>query len=167
MRRIALMSRRPQATRCHGLFSVSSEILLGLRASPLPAANAANRISARTGPWGGVVKVTPVAIIGAGTRGLSIAAHLAERGISRNRIFGQPMSFWTERSRRGQPALSEVLLFWYEPVGTSSGICILADYNRPRGLETFEPCSIGNFADYGQWFQQHNVPWCESVDVRQ
>jgi thioredoxin reductase len=32
-------------------------------------------------------------------------------------------------------------------------------------LETFEPCSIGNFAEYGRWFQQHNVPEIEPVDV--
>jgi cation diffusion facilitator CzcD-associated flavoprotein CzcO len=40
-----------------------------------------------------------------------------------------------------------------------------ADYNGPRGLETFEPCSMQNFAAYGQWFQQNVVPWVEDVDV--
>jgi hypothetical protein len=40
-----------------------------------------------------------------------------------------------------------------------------ADYNEPRGLETFEPCSIANFTEYGRWFQQHNVPWVEPVEV--
>jgi hypothetical protein len=40
-----------------------------------------------------------------------------------------------------------------------------ADYNRPRGLETFEPCSMENFAAYGLWFQENVVPWAETVDV--
>ena len=40
-----------------------------------------------------------------------------------------------------------------------------ADYNKPRGLETFEPCSMANFADYGIWFKQNVVPWVEPSDV--
>jgi FAD-dependent urate hydroxylase len=39
------------------------------------------------------------------------------------------------------------------------------DYSGPRGLETFEPCSMTQFAAYGHWFQQQNVPWVEPVDV--
>lgn len=41
----------------------------------------------------------------------------------------------------------------------------LVDYNKPRGLETFDPCSMTNFVSYGKWFQQHNAPWVERVDV--
>lgn len=41
----------------------------------------------------------------------------------------------------------------------------LVDYNKPRGLETFDRCSMSNFANYGIWFQQHNVPWVERKDV--
>jgi cation diffusion facilitator CzcD-associated flavoprotein CzcO len=26
---------------------------------------------------------------------------------------------------------------------------------------------MGQFADYGQWFQQNNVPWVEPLDVKQ
>ncbi len=40
-----------------------------------------------------------------------------------------------------------------------------ADYSKPRNLETFEPCSMAQFAAYGHWFQQHNVPWVEPVEV--
>jgi cation diffusion facilitator CzcD-associated flavoprotein CzcO len=40
-----------------------------------------------------------------------------------------------------------------------------ADYNAPRGLETFEPCSIRNFVDYGLWFAEQNVNWVEKIDV--
>jgi thioredoxin reductase len=40
-----------------------------------------------------------------------------------------------------------------------------SDYNTPRNLETFEPCSMSNFAAYGRWFQENQVPWIEPVDV--
>ena len=36
---------------------------------------------------------------------------------------------------------------------------------QPRGLETFEPCSMENFAKYGRWFQTANVPWVETKKV--
>ena len=111
-----------------------------------------------------MVKVTPVAIIGAGPYGLSIAAHLAARGIE-NRIFGQPMSFWTNVAAAGSRRYLKSYCFGTNLSAPRTGYSF-ADYNAPRGLETFEPCSISNFADYGQWFQQHNVPWCESIDVR-
>jgi thioredoxin reductase len=39
------------------------------------------------------------------------------------------------------------------------------DHNGPRGLETFEPCSMANFTEYGRWFQKNNVQWIEPVDV--
>ena len=110
------------------------------------------------------MKVTPVAIIGAGPYGLSIAAHLADRGIE-NRIFGQPMSFWTNVAAAGSRRYLKSYCFGTNLSAPRAGYSF-ADYNGPRSLETFEPCSIGNFADYGQWFQQHNVPWCESIDVR-
>jgi cation diffusion facilitator CzcD-associated flavoprotein CzcO len=40
-----------------------------------------------------------------------------------------------------------------------------SDYNAPRGLETFEPCSIENFTAYGRWFQENVVPWVEPLEV--
>jgi FAD-dependent urate hydroxylase len=40
-----------------------------------------------------------------------------------------------------------------------------ADYNIPRGLETFEPCTIRDFAAYGLWFQKKNVGWVEPFEV--
>jgi cation diffusion facilitator CzcD-associated flavoprotein CzcO len=41
-----------------------------------------------------------VAVIGAGPYGLSIAAHLAQAGVS-TRVFGQPMSFWRDHMPKG------------------------------------------------------------------
>lgn len=105
----------------------------------------------------------PVAVIGAGPYGLSIAAHLAARKIE-HRIFGQPMQFWSQIAAAGDRRYLKSYCF-----GTNISIpapgFTFADYSRPRGLETFEPCSIRDFAGYGQWFQQNNVPWVERTDA--
>jgi FAD-dependent urate hydroxylase len=109
------------------------------------------------------MKRVPVAIIGAGPYGLSLAAHLAARNIE-NRIFGVPMRFWVNIAAAGSLRFLKSYCFGTNLSAPKAGYAF-ADYNGPRGLETFEPCSIGNFAAYGQWFQQNNVPWVEPVDV--
>ncbi len=109
------------------------------------------------------MKNTSVAIIGAGPYGLSVAAHLAAQNID-NRIFGQPMQFWSKIAAAGKERYLKSYCFGTNLSTPKPGFSY-ADYNRPRGLETFEPCPMGNFADYGQWFQQNNVPWTEPVDV--
>jgi lysine/ornithine N-monooxygenase len=110
-----------------------------------------------------MMHTVPVAIIGAGPYGLSLAAHLAERKI-RHRIFGQAMSFWSDIAAAGSRRFLKSYCFGTNLSTPRPGFTF-ADYNFPRGLETFEPCSIGNFADYGRWFQQNNVPWVEQTEV--
>jgi cation diffusion facilitator CzcD-associated flavoprotein CzcO len=104
-----------------------------------------------------------VAIIGAGPYGLSLAAHLSARRIE-NRIFGHPMRFWSDIAEAGGERYLKSFCFGTNLSTPAPGYSF-ADYNEPRGLETFEPCSIANFTDYGRWFQQHNVPWVEPVEV--
>ena len=105
----------------------------------------------------------PVAIIGAGPYGLSLAAHLAHRGVS-HRVFGRPMAFWAQIAAAGGERYLKSFCF-----GTSISTPVsgyrFADYNSPRGLETFEPCSMANFVDYGRWFQESQIPWVEPEDV--
>jgi hypothetical protein len=105
----------------------------------------------------------PVAIVGAGPYGLSIAAHLSARKID-YRIFGQPMLFWSNIAAAGDRRFLKSYCFGTNLSTPVPGFTF-ADFNRPRGLETFEPCSIGNFADYGRWFQENIVPTVEAVDV--
>jgi lysine/ornithine N-monooxygenase len=105
----------------------------------------------------------PVAIIGAGPYGLSLAAHLQARKIE-HRIFGRPMQFWADIAAAGSKRYLKSYCFGTNIPAPTSGFSF-ADHNRPRGLETFEPCSINNFVAYGNWFQQSNVPWVETVDV--
>jgi len=109
------------------------------------------------------MKRTAVAIIGAGPYGLSLAAHLAARNVE-HRIFGTPMQFWVNVAAAGSRRFLKSYCFGTNLSAPKPGYAF-ADYNGPRGLETFEPCSIGNFAAYGQWFQENNVPWVEPVDV--
>ncbi|MGY8662706.1 NAD(P)-binding domain-containing protein [Bradyrhizobium sp. UFLA05-109] len=104
-----------------------------------------------------------VAIIGAGPYGLSLAAHLSARKVE-NRIFGQPMRFWSDIAEAGGARYLKSFCFGTNLSTPAPGYSF-ADYNEPRGLETFEPCSIANFTEYGLWFQQHNVPWVEPVEV--
>jgi FAD-dependent urate hydroxylase len=104
-----------------------------------------------------------VAIVGAGPYGLSVAAHLAARNIE-HRIFGHPMQFWTQIAAAGSARYLKSYCFGTNLSTPAPGFSF-ADYSRPRGLETFEPCSISDFADYGHWFQQRIVPQVETLDV--
>jgi FAD-dependent urate hydroxylase len=104
-----------------------------------------------------------VAIIGAGPYGLSLAAHLAARKVD-HRIFGHPMQFWSQIAEAGRERYLKSYCFGTN-ISTPVRGFAFADYSAPRGLETFEPCSIGDFAAYGLWFQQANVDWVERVDV--
>ena len=105
----------------------------------------------------------PVAIVGAGPYGLSIAAHLDTRHID-YRIFGDPMLFWSNIAAAGARRFLKSYCFGTN-ISTPEPGFAFADYNGPRGLETFEPCSIGNFAAYGRWFQENVVPTVEPVNV--
>jgi cation diffusion facilitator CzcD-associated flavoprotein CzcO len=109
------------------------------------------------------LSLSPVAIIGAGPYGLSVAAHLKHRGV-RHRIFGHPMQFWAQIADAGGERYLKSFCF-----GTSISTPVpgytFADFNTPLGLETFEPCSMANFVDYGRWFQERQVPWAEPKSV--
>ncbi|MGC2774792.1 MAG: NAD(P)-binding domain-containing protein [Bradyrhizobium sp.] len=109
------------------------------------------------------MKKVSVAIIGAGPYGLSLAAHLAARNIE-HRIFGRPMQFWSQIAEAGGERYLKSYCFGTNISAPTPGHTF-ADYNGPRGLETFEPCSMQNFTAYGRWFQQSVVPWVEDVDV--
>jgi cation diffusion facilitator CzcD-associated flavoprotein CzcO len=104
-----------------------------------------------------------IAIIGAGPYGLSLAAHLAARNIN-HRIFGRPMQFWSDLADAGGERYLKSYCFGTNISKPTPGYRFV-DYSRPRGLETFEPCAIRDFAAYGQWFQRENVPWVEPVEV--
>jgi FAD-dependent urate hydroxylase len=104
-----------------------------------------------------------VAIIGAGPYALSLSAHLAARKV-KHRIFGRPMQFWSDIADAGGERYLKSYCFGTNISAPTPGYSF-ADYSRPRGLETFEPCSIADFAAYGHWFQQAMIPWVEPLEV--
>ena len=104
-----------------------------------------------------------VVIVGAGPYGLSLAAHLAAQKVE-HRIFGYPMSFWSRIAEAGGERYLKSFCFGANISSPTRGSSF-ADYSFPRGLETFEPCSIRDFAAYGLWFQKKNVGWVEPVEA--
>lgn len=105
----------------------------------------------------------PIAIIGAGPFGLSLAAHLGALNIE-HRIFGHPMAFWSQIAEAGGERYLKSFCFGTNISAPTLGSSF-ADFSKPRGLETFEPCSIRDFAAYGHWFQKRNVGWVEPANV--
>jgi lysine/ornithine N-monooxygenase len=109
------------------------------------------------------VSKVDIAIIGAGPYGLSLAAHLRAQNLE-HRIFGHPMRFWSDVAAAAGERYLKSFCFATNLSAPAPGYTF-PDYNGPRNLETVEPCSIANFTQYGQWFQQKIVPWVESVDA--
>ncbi len=101
--------------------------------------------------------IADVVIVGAGPYGLSVAAHLAERGV-RFRIFGHPMSVWQKHMPKGMRLKSE---------GFASSLSDphlqfeLRRYCQQHGIkyeDVGEPVHIETFIAYGQEFQRRFVP---------
>lgn len=103
---------------------------------------------------------TDVAVVGAGPYGLSLAAFLRERGVD-FRIFGSPMRSWLQMPE----GMFLKSLGFATNIYTPAGLLSFVDYCRERGLESFEPCAIADFARYGLWAQPQAVPGLEQEDV--
>lgn len=109
-------------------------------------------------------KPLQVAIIGAGPYGLSIAAHLRERGIG-FRIFGKPLHSWRAQMPKGMFLKSEGFASnLHDPQGkfTLARFCAenalaYADHDSPIPLDTFTA--------YGTAFQQKLVPDLEDEQI--
>jgi thioredoxin reductase len=105
-----------------------------------------------------------VAIIGAGPNGLSLAAHLKERGIE-FRIFGRAMETWDRRMPRGMLLKSDGFASsLYAPDDKFS----YADYCAEHGIPYAPiglPPSLETFSAYGHAFQQDLVPELEEKMV--
>jgi cation diffusion facilitator CzcD-associated flavoprotein CzcO len=104
------------------------------------------------------------AIIGAGPYGLSVAAHLAARGVT-FRIFGGPMQTWLTQMPEGMRLKSEGFASTlYDPDASFS----LATFCGQRGLPYADlglPIPVETFASYGLEFQRRLVPSVEDKVV--
>ena len=105
-----------------------------------------------------------VAIIGAGPNGLSLAAHLKERGVD-FRIFGRAMETWDTRMPRGMLLKSDgFATSLYAPDGKLSYADYCTQYRipyAPLGL----PPKLETFSAYGHAFQEALVPTLEQKTV--
>jgi thioredoxin reductase len=107
---------------------------------------------------------TDVAIIGAGPNGLSIAAHLASRGVS-FRIFGKPMESWLDQMPKGMSLKSEGFASsLYDPGGRLSLGKYCAEKKLPYA-DMGNPVAIETFREYGLAFQRLAVPMLEKKKV--
>ena len=108
--------------------------------------------------------VTDVAIIGAGPYGLSIAAHLAARGIP-FRIFGDPMSAWAHQMPKGMLLKSDGFA---SSLADPKSEFTLDHFCRSEGLayqDTGLPVALEVFVAYGLAFQKRFVPNLENKMV--
>jgi hypothetical protein len=106
----------------------------------------------------------PVAVIGAGPYGLSVAAHLRAAGAS-VRVFGVVMGSW-----RHDMASGMFLKSTPDAVDLSAPVpgAELADFVRSEGLQELTeltpiPCTL--FVRYGLWFQERHVGPVEETRV--
>jgi thioredoxin reductase len=105
-----------------------------------------------------------IAIIGGGPYGLSIAAHLRERGAV-FRIFGTPLQTWREHMPKGMALKSDGFA---SNLSAPGGPNSLGDYCARRDLpyhHTEIPVPLATFIDYGLDFQQRQVPSLEERTV--
>jgi len=77
------------------------------------------------------------------------------------RIFGKPMESWLGMAR-GMYLKS---LGFATRIYTPEHGWSFVEYCRARGLESWEPCAISDFAEYGLWMQRQVLPEVEQVLV--
>src|SRR2546428_12081654 len=103
---------------------------------------------------------TNTAIIGAGPYGLSIAAHLRQRGIP-FRIIGRPMDSWLAHMPKGMMLKSDGFASnIYDPDADFT----LKQFCSERGIEYSDlglPVGLETFSAYGLAFQERMVPELE------
>lgn len=106
-----------------------------------------------------------VAIIGAGPYGLSIAAHLRERGIP-FRIFGDPMSAWSKQMPKGMHLKSEGFASSLSDPHSSFPLRQFCQETGRPYADLGLPVALETFVAYGLEFQRRFVPALEQKKVQ-
>ncbi len=103
-----------------------------------------------------------VSIVGAGPYGLAAAAHLRSVGLE-PRVFGDPMSFWSNSMPAGMLLRSPRVA---SSIADPEGRFDLDGYGRDTGRLVGSPVPLDAFVSYGQWFQRCLVPDADRREVR-
>ncbi len=102
-----------------------------------------------------------VVVVGAGPYGLSVAAHLLERGLE-VAVFGKPMSLWCEHMPRGMLLRS---YWWATSLSDPRRQYSLEQYLRVTSQQATDPLPGETIANYGLWFQHGAVPHLDQTYV--
>lgn len=103
-----------------------------------------------------------VVVVGAGPYGLSIAAHLLERGLHVG-IFGKPLSFWREHMP-GDMLLRSY--WWASNLSDPQRQYSLERYFHEYSMKASDPLPAKTFISYGLWFQKHLVPTIDETYIQ-
>lgn len=103
-----------------------------------------------------------VAIVGAGPYGLSAAAHLGDANGLKVRVFGKPMSFWERNMPRGMFLRSPLVA---TNLSDPKNALTLGTFASAENAATSEPLPLGQFIDYGIWFQRKTLSDLDPRDV--
>lgn len=110
------------------------------------------------------MKICDVAVIGAGPHGLSLAAHLAARGID-FRVFGKPLSTWAGHMPRNMVLKSDGFVSnLSSPAANSTLKAWCARNNTPYADEGL-PVPLDIFLSYANSFRNRFVPMLEETNV--
>jgi thioredoxin reductase len=103
----------------------------------------------------------PVAVIGAGPYGLSVAAHLQARGIP-TRVYGKTMEFWAK-----MPDGMHLKSVWSASSLSDPYTRFTLDrYTSLQAAPKREPIPLPYFVAYGNWFARHVVRDIDTTYVR-
>src|ERR1700751_5765044 len=101
--------------------------------------------------------ISDILVIGAGPFGLSISAHLRNRGVEHT-IVGRPMDTWRNHMPLGLFLKSEP---WGSSISTTQPGYDLKTYAQKHGLDDYRdrvgPLSLDRFLGYADWFTSHLV----------
>lgn len=95
-----------------------------------------------------------VAVVGAGPYGLSAAAHLRAAGVSTH-VLGVPMEFWSKRMPAGMLLRSAREA---SNIADPDRVLTLDHFAGDRGAPVPTPVPLGDYLEYGRWFQRSAIP---------
>lgn len=101
-----------------------------------------------------------VAIVGAGSYGISLAAYLRKHRVE-HRVFGAPMHFWRTMS----PGMYLKSFAFATSIPAPQPHYGFNEYLRAHGIMVEEPVEIATFGEYGLWAQSQIAPHVEDVEV--